>query len=120
MMVGLSVGGCAYSLTSVPQMPPTSIFSSALSDGTSGIGYSRISVLLGPVLTAASTFSATFFVLFPSWPAARVRPFTSSPVIGLYYARLQQEKPTAHCRARPRAGMGTRALRVGRRRNPGR
>src|SRR5262245_10234687 len=38
-------------------MPATSIFMSALSAGISGIGYSRISVLLGPVLTAASTFS---------------------------------------------------------------
>jgi hypothetical protein len=28
----------------------------------SGIGYSRISVLLGAVLTAASTFSATAFL----------------------------------------------------------
>src|SRR5712691_2855400 len=40
-------------------MPPTSIFIRAASSGTSGIGYSRISVLLGPVRTAASTFSAT-------------------------------------------------------------
>src|SRR5689334_20185420 len=38
-------------------MPATSIFMSALSAGISGIGYSRISVLPGPVLTAASTFS---------------------------------------------------------------
>src|SRR5690348_8512792 len=40
-------------------MPATSIFISAASAGTSGIAYSRISVLLGPVRTAASTFSAT-------------------------------------------------------------
>src|SRR5436853_2680977 len=40
-------------------MPPTSIFRRAPSVGTSGMGYSRISVLLGPVRTAARTFSAT-------------------------------------------------------------
>src|SRR5687768_735683 len=38
-------------------MPATSIFMSAPSGGMSGIGYSRISVLLGPVRTAASTCS---------------------------------------------------------------
>jgi hypothetical protein len=46
-------------LTSVPQIPATSIFIKAASSGISGIGYSRISVLLGPTLTAASTLSAT-------------------------------------------------------------
>src|SRR6266567_1073262 len=40
-------------------MPATSIFIKAASSGTSGIGYSRISVLLGPTLTAASTRSTT-------------------------------------------------------------
>src|SRR5918993_186739 len=40
-------------------MPATSIFIKAASSGTSGIGNSRNSVLLGPVLTAASTVSAT-------------------------------------------------------------
>src|ERR1700691_309910 len=40
-------------------MPPTSIFINAASAGTSGIGNSRISVLLGPVRTAARTFSTT-------------------------------------------------------------
>jgi nitrate reductase delta subunit len=40
-------------------MPATSIFIKAASSGTSGMGYSRISVLLGPTLTAASTLSAT-------------------------------------------------------------
>jgi hypothetical protein len=44
-------------------MPPTSIFIKAASAGTSGIGYSRISVLLGPIRTAASTFSATLSIL---------------------------------------------------------
>src|SRR3954470_20411239 len=57
MMTGAGVGGVLYSLTSVPQIPATSIFISALSSGMSGIGYSRNSVLLGPVLTAAITFS---------------------------------------------------------------
>src|SRR5438067_516068 len=40
-------------------MPPTSTFRSAASSGISGMGYSRISVLLGPVRTAASTVAAT-------------------------------------------------------------
>ena len=49
-------------------MPATSIFISALSAGISGIGNSRISVLLGPVLTAASTFSimGEFLMLAPA------------------------------------------------------
>ena len=51
-------------------MPATSIFMSALSAGISGIGYSRISVLLGPVRTAANTFSTLnereFLMLQPS------------------------------------------------------
>src|SRR5215467_6485388 len=59
MMTGALVGGVLYSLTSVPQMPATSIFIKAASSGTSGIGYSRISVLLGPTLTDASTRSTT-------------------------------------------------------------
>src|SRR5260221_4710458 len=42
-------------------MPATSIFISAASSAISGIGYSRISVLLGPTRTAANTFSATLF-----------------------------------------------------------
>src|SRR2546428_12374026 len=73
MITGAFVGGVLYSLTSVPQIPATSIFNSALSSGISGIGYSRNSVLLGPVLTAASTFStqssdndAKFLMLAPS------------------------------------------------------
>src|SRR5262245_42248272 len=39
-------------------MPATSIFMRAASSGTSGIGYSRISILLGPTRTAAKTLSA--------------------------------------------------------------
>src|ERR1700761_8669257 len=39
-------------------MPATSTFISAASSGMSGIGYSRISVVLGATLTAARTFSA--------------------------------------------------------------
>src|SRR4026208_2052054 len=50
-------GGVLERFTSVPQMPATSIFRSAPSAGMSGIGYSRISVLLGPTRTAASTGS---------------------------------------------------------------
>jgi hypothetical protein len=59
MITGALEGGVLYSLTSVPQMPATSIFISALSSAMSGIGYLRISVRLGPVRTAASTCSAT-------------------------------------------------------------
>src|SRR5947207_15733051 len=55
-------------------MPPTSIFISAASVGTSGIGYSRISVLLGPVRTAASTFSATAYLqIIMPLPNAQMR-----------------------------------------------
>src|SRR5215470_11799403 len=59
MITGVLDGGDLYSLTSVPQMPATSIFIRASSSGTSGIGNSRNSVLLGPVLMAARTFSTT-------------------------------------------------------------
>src|SRR5580700_2149428 len=57
MITAALVGGSLYNLTSVPQMPATSIFISAASSGMSGIGNSRISVLLGPTRTAASTWS---------------------------------------------------------------
>src|SRR5437588_11134573 len=57
MITGALEGGFSYILTSVPQIPPTSIFSRALSCGISGMGKSRTSVLLGPTLTAASTLS---------------------------------------------------------------
>src|SRR5258708_2981578 len=56
-------------------MPATSILISAASSGISAIGNSRISVLLGPVLTAARTFSTTaitsacFRCLLASTPA---------------------------------------------------
>src|SRR3979490_3325865 len=59
MITALLVGGVLYSLTSVPQIPATSIFIKAASSGISGMGYSRISVLLGATLTAARTFSTT-------------------------------------------------------------
>src|SRR5690349_15064635 len=62
MITGADVGGVLYSFTSVPQMPPTSTFSSAASSAISGMGYSRISVLLGPVRTAANTFSIASFL----------------------------------------------------------
>jgi hypothetical protein len=62
MITGVFEGGVLYSLTSVPQIPATSILMSALSSGMSGMGNSRISVLLGPVLTAASTFSTAAFL----------------------------------------------------------
>ena len=81
----LSEGGVLYIFTSVPQMPATSILTSALSSGISGMGKSRICVLLGPTLTAASTFST----------------HNSS--------RCQvPEKPTG-CHPEPRAGSPTHA-----------
>src|SRR5688572_3409578 len=45
-------------------MPATSIFISAASSGTSGIGNSRISILLGPTRTAARTCSAMLSLHF--------------------------------------------------------
>src|SRR5438132_10021950 len=57
MITGVFDGGVLYSFTSVPQMPATSIFMSALSSGMSGIGNSRISVRPGATRTAANTFS---------------------------------------------------------------
>src|SRR5258708_796293 len=63
MITGALEGGSRYSLTSVPQIPATSIFNKALSGGISGMGNSRISVLLGATLTAASTLSTVVFLL---------------------------------------------------------
>src|SRR5262249_19710207 len=54
-------GGVLYILTSVPQIPATSIFIKAPSSGISGIGNSRISVRPGPTLTAATTFSIEWY-----------------------------------------------------------
>src|SRR5437870_3595118 len=71
MMTGPPVRGCLYILTSVPQMPATSIFIRAPSSGISGMGNSRISVLLGPTLTAASTFSIASFRT--NWPASHTK-----------------------------------------------
>src|SRR5690349_2342096 len=65
MITGAVEGGVSYIFTSVPQIPPTSILSRALSAGISGKGKSRISVLLGPTLTAASTFSKASFSSVP-------------------------------------------------------
>src|SRR5438094_6902904 len=63
MMTGIGEGGVLYILTSVPQIPATSTCNKALSSGISGIGNSRISVLLGAILTAARTFSIGRFPL---------------------------------------------------------
>src|ERR1041385_2080349 len=57
MITGAFEGGVLYILTSVPQMPATSIFINAASSAMSGIGNSRISVLPEPTRTAARTFS---------------------------------------------------------------
>src|SRR5882672_966091 len=63
MITGALEGGSRYNFTSVPQIPATSIFNKALSCGISGMGNSRISVLLGATLTAASTLSTVAFLL---------------------------------------------------------
>src|SRR4029079_1984294 len=113
-------------------MPPTSIFISAPSAGTSGIGYSRISVLLRPVRAAASTLSATDLFLHCCRPIAerhttgavagldpaihllrrRWAPGSSLAVTcrDLVNASLRKEKPRAHSCARPHAGGGTDAF----------
>ena len=57
MITGCSITGFAYIFTSVPQIPATSTRSSAPSSGMLGIANSRSSVVLGAVLTAASTWS---------------------------------------------------------------
>jgi hypothetical protein len=64
MITGALEGGSLYNRTSVPQIPATAIFSSAQSGRMSGMGNSRISVLLGATLTAASTLSTVRFLPF--------------------------------------------------------
>src|SRR5690242_1013849 len=53
-------------------MPATSIFMRALSSGISGMGNSRISVRLAPVLTAARTFSTARFLRRSVQPHVRL------------------------------------------------
>src|SRR5260370_26012823 len=57
MDTGVLVCGCLYRVTSVLQGPATSNLMSALSSGVSCMGNALFSVLPGPVLTAARTFS---------------------------------------------------------------
>ena len=63
MITGLSNGGALYIFTSVPQIPATSTFSSAVSSDNSGMGSSRNSVVLGAVRTAARTLSTICHLL---------------------------------------------------------
>src|ERR1700727_2758268 len=63
MMTGPPDRGCGNILTSVPQIPATSIFRSALSSSICGIGKSRISSFPGPTFTEASTFSTAMLLL---------------------------------------------------------
>src|SRR5262245_18531760 len=73
MMTGESDGGFLYIRTSVPQMPATSILSRPPSSGTSGIGNSRNSIRLGPVRTAASTFSMALLRLILCKNTSRIK-----------------------------------------------
>src|ERR1700674_1066896 len=57
MITGPPDSGCLNILTSVPQMPATSILRSALSSSICGIGKSRSSNLPAPTFTEARTFS---------------------------------------------------------------
>src|SRR4029077_10354113 len=114
-------------------MPPTSIFISAASSGMSGIGNSRSSVLLGPIRTAASTFSDTLAsllgLLFSIWPEA-IRPSMSfsikvykvmdardKPGQMICHARFHQERPAKQRLDRARTRLDPPALCAHRRRN---
>src|SRR5205807_1114064 len=57
MMSGAPRSGSLYWLTSVPQTPAISTFSSAASDGISGRSKSRSSVVEGPTFRAARDLS---------------------------------------------------------------
>src|SRR5215470_3661335 len=126
-------------------MPATSIFINAASAGMSGIGYSRISVLLGPTRTAASTLSATETPPMIDGGQSRTGPgpvkviFTSprgdgqarrqvlvmaggpasallDAMPGSLDAALLREASRTPASARPREGVDARALQACRRR----
>src|SRR5213592_859489 len=110
MITGAGVGGVLYSFTSVPQMPPTSTLRSAASSGMSGMGYSRISVLLGPVRTAANTFSNSFFLDGRLGDALfRLQRFTRAFLE--WRARRQHHGDRAHLLVHRIAPRGERPLR---------
>src|SRR5665213_1299391 len=90
-------------------MPATSIFSSALSSGTSGIGNSRISVLPGATRTAASTLSkGTLLDRGLRDASARLQGFTRA--ILEWRARGQHHRHRAHLLVRGLAPRGQSAL----------
>src|SRR5947207_771793 len=106
-------------------MPATSIFIKAASSAISGIGYSRISVLLGPVRTAASTFSTTAKASYNQHDLAGTLGggIERSSVIlrRCDDAAVLQETSRPRCGARPGAGVDARSLQASRRRrDPGR
>src|SRR5207253_3072964 len=70
-------------------MPPTSTLRSAASSPISGIGNSRISVLLGPVLTAANTFSIR---LVPRASRLAPVPRARASRLVLLYRRLRDAR----------------------------
>src|SRR6516164_4249078 len=94
MITGALEGGSRYNFTSVPQIPATSIFNKALSCRISGMGNSRTSVLLGAILTAASTASTLCAPprrdTRPGQPNTRSRSQTFAPERFSYYLWWQR------------------------------
>src|SRR5262249_42777828 len=108
-------------------MPATSIFISAASSAMSGIGNSRISVLLGPVLTAARTVSTTaitsarFRSLLASTPERPGAVYRSMMLqffdrlqhdVGVHQGSTAEEEPRLPRGAGSGTGVDARALRA--------
>src|SRR6516164_2099407 len=95
-------------------MPATSIFIKAASSGISGMGNSRISVLLGPVRTAASTFSTTKNppIVVHASAAFHLQhsPLYMSNARECANAASPQTGPRATCAPRPSEAMDARAF----------
>src|SRR6516165_3523381 len=91
-------------------MPATSIFIKAASSGTSGMGYSRISVLLGPTLTAASTLSATEK---PPFDRCRAQSRTDPERSSVIFTRLRRPRASASDEAPKREGAGAKIAMAG-------
>src|SRR3954452_5390272 len=74
-------------------MPATSILISAPSSGISGIGNSRISVVLGAVLTAASTCSILLFPCCVTQPHVLLPESLHRAVARTLLPRTRQRQP---------------------------